>query len=79
MSRLDDELKRRSDIYTNWPEGAPICQDDYEWATMTGNYELDREDYADEAPARAMRYCRPCGADLSREGHAEWCENNEED
>ncbi len=38
---VEAEKARRSAILDAYPEGAGICQDDYEWATMTGTYTAD--------------------------------------
>jgi hypothetical protein len=34
----EQERQRRSEVLRRYPEGAGISQDDYEWATMTGEH-----------------------------------------
>ena len=39
----EQERQRRSEVLHRYPEGAGISQDDYEWATMTGEHAGDAE------------------------------------
>ena len=51
---LEAELEARAFILRCQCEDAGICQDDYEWATMTGDYASDRTRYISAAAKLAL-------------------------
>src|SRR5258707_2576846 len=54
----EQERQRRSAVLDTYPEGAGISQDDYEWATMTGEHAGDAEV---EAWIEVVQWCCPGG------------------